>query len=139
LKLRPGELLVPALVALFGSVYFVSVRELPRESTVFPHTLLIGMLVLGVLVLAREAGGDGATREAGAGWMAGLGRPALILAGSVGYLLLFQSAGFVVAGCAFMAVMMLLLRIRPWVALLLPLPFVGGMYLLFSKLFYVDL
>ena len=146
MKLRLGELLVPTVFAGFGLVYFTSVQGLPRESTVFPYALLICLTLLIVLVLSREAGGGAASsdglddsRSPHLHWRDDFGKPLVILLGSLAYLALFRYLGFLVAGYLFMSTIMLVLRVRALLALFFPLLFVAGMYLLFSKLFYVDL
>jgi hypothetical protein len=140
MKLHRSELIVPLVVAGFGATYLSTVQGLPRESVVFPVVVLIALAVTGVLALWREAV-DGveeapprhvfATGE--------LNKPSIVFLSAIGYLVLFNYAGFVIAALAFMFVVMVALGTRLHIAACASLAITGGLYLLFAKLFYVDL
>ncbi len=142
MKLRYAELLVPVAVACFGLVYWLSVQGLPRESTVFPITVLIALAVLAVAVLLSESrrAAQSVYAPAARTFAPGeLTRPLMVFVGAVGYLVLFAYAGFIVAALVFMIGLMIMLGTRPLTASLVSAAIVSGLYLLFAKLFYVDL
>ena len=48
------EALVPGILVVFGVIYFLSVHDLPKHSTVFPYFLMIVMPLLIVMMFVQE-------------------------------------------------------------------------------------
>ena len=140
------EALVPGILVVFGIVYYLSVRDLPKHSTVFPFFLMIVMpLLIGMIFVQeyRERSAHGsdadepknADKKAPADFKA----PAVIFGGSLGYLLLFSLAGFFVASVSYVFFVMVYFGINPVRSAITSGLFTAALYVVFAKMFLVDL
>ena len=140
------ETLVPGIVLTFGGVYYLSVRELPQESTVFPYFLMGLMPVLIVLILAQEYRKSVADRakttnseKTPTSAKADLKSPAIVFVGSIGYLFIFSLLGFLAASFAYIFFIMIYFGIRPTRSAITSALFTAALYVVFRQMFFVDL
>ncbi len=140
------EALVPGILVVFGVIYYLSVHDLPRQSTVFPFFLMIVMPLLIVMIFVQEyrespaAGSDAddaenAVKKTPADFKA----PAVVFAGSIGYMLLFSLAGFFVASFSYVFFIMVYFGINPVRSAITSGVFTAALYVVFAKMFLVDL
>ncbi len=140
------EALVPGILVVFGVIYYFSVLDLPKHSTVFPFFLMIVMPLLIVMIFLQEyrersaRGRDGddpenAVEKAPVDFKA----PAVIFAGAIGYLLLFSLAGFLVASASYVFFIMVYFGIKPVRSAVTSVVFTAALYIVFAKMFLVDL
>ena len=138
------ELLLPAAVAILGVVYYVTTMGLSRQAVFFPHSMMVVMSVLGVLVLGNEfldrrrARPDEAAPAAG--WretaMAAR-RPMTVFGLAVVYYGLIIALGYFPATVVFLFASLLIFRVGVVRAALLSLAFPGALYLVFVLLFHI--
>ena len=146
------ELVVPALVAVFGLVYYVRTLDAPMESVLFPKFLMVVMPFLAVLIMVREyrnvraAGAARGTKESGEDgerqWpsiLEELKKPGIIVASTAGYLVLFALTNFLISTTVFLAVVMVLLKV-PWLkAMIVAVVFAFTLYAVFGLGFEVQI
>ncbi len=140
------EALVPGILLVFGVIYYLSVHDLPKHSTVFPFFLMIVMPLLIVMMFLQEyrersARGSDTDDSENAVEKApvDLKAPAVVFAGSVGYLLIFSLAGFLVASASYVFFIMVYFGINPVRSAITSAVFTAALYVVFAKMFLVDL
>lgn len=140
------EALVPGILIVFGVIYYLSVKDLPKLSTVFPFFLMIVMPLLIVMIFVQEyremsAHGSDADdpKKADKKALADFKAPAVVFAGSIGYLLLFSLAGFLVASASYVFFIMVYFGINPVRSAITSGLFTAALYVVFAKMFLVDL
>ena len=140
------ETLVPGILVVFGVIYYLSVHDLPKHSTVFPYFLMIVMPLLIVMIFVQEyrersaQGSDAddpnsAVKTAPVEFKA----PAVVFAGAIGYLLLFSLAGFLVASFSYVFFIMVYFGTNPVRSAITSAVFTAALYVVFAKMFLVDL
>lgn len=140
------ETLVPGILVVFGVIYYFSVQGLPEQSTVFPFFLMIVMPLLIVMIFvqeyrersAQESDADdpkNAVKKAPTDFKA----PTVVFAGSIGYLLLFSLAGFFVASFSYIFFIMVYFGTKPVRSAITSALFTTALYVVFAKIFLVDL
>ena len=140
------ETLVPGILVVFGVIYYLSVQDLPKHSTVFPFFLMIVMPLLIVMIFVQEYrerpahGSDAddpknAVEKAPAEFKA----PAVVFAGAIGYLLLFSLAGFLVASFSYVFFIMVYFGTNAVRSAITSAVFTAALYVVFAKMFLVDL
>ncbi len=140
------ETLVPGILVVFGVIYYLSVHDLPRHSTVFPYFLMIVMPLLIVMIFvqeyrerpARGRGTDDPETVANK-TPTNFKAPAVVFGGSIGYLLLFSWAGFLVASVAYVFFITVYFGISPVRSAIISVGFTAALYVVFAKMFLVDL
>lgn len=138
------ETLVPGLFIVFWVVYAVSVRGLPKESTVFPHFLMAVMLLLLVVIVVQEflRGRRAAPAAADSGAEAApirMGPPTVVYAASILFLVVFWLTNFIIASIVYTNLVMIYFGIKPVKSVILSLGFTAAMYVVFGKMFFVNL
>ena len=145
------ETLVPGIVLIFGVVYYLSIRGLPQESTVFPFFLMGLMPILVVLIMAQEyrkSIADQAetvepekapARKTPTGARVGFKAPAIVFGGSIGYLIVFSLLGFLVASFAYVFFIMVYFGNKPIKSAVTSALFAAALYIVFRHMFFVDL
>lgn len=139
---RGGDLVIPVLAVAFTVYYFVSIQDAPwtaKVSTYFIGSVLIGLVVIAVIGIVRELLAGSAdldfTKLLAPGHL--LLRRLLLLALTIGYVVVIEWGGFTLTTAVYLYAAMLLLggpRIRRrafWVSMAYAL---GG-YLLFIAAF----
>lgn len=139
------ELIVPMAVIVFGVLYYFDTIDLQPQSTFFPRVLLValGVLLIPLLVtilrqraaVSRTAEDDqGGDEKSGLSWPT-LKSPLLLMVLATGYVLLFGLTDYLTASILFVAVSLLVFR-QSWpVIFLVPVGFVGALYVIFGMLF----
>ena len=140
------EIFVPGIIVVFGLVYYLSVHDLPRHSTLFPYFLMIVMPLLIVMIFIQEyrerkprGEEPDDPQNAVKTTLMEFKAPAVIFAGSIGYLLVFSLAGFLVASPLFVFFIMVYFRINPVRSAITSVVFTATLYVVFVKMFLVDL
>ena len=140
------EIFVPGIIVVFGLVYYLSVHDLPRHSTLFPYFLMIVMPLLIVMIFIQEyrerkprGEEPDYPQNAVKTTLMEFKAPAVIFAGSIGYLLVFSLAGFLVASPLFVFFIMVYFRINPVRSAITSVVFTATLYVVFGKMFLVDL
>jgi hypothetical protein len=136
------EALVPGILVVFGIIYYFSVHDLPKHSTVFPYFLMIVMPVLIVLIFVqenREMSARGENTSAPKTFTADFKAPAVVFAGSIGYLLLFFFAGFLAAATIYVFSITVYFGTKPVKSAIISVAFTVALYVVFGKIFLVDL
>ncbi len=137
---------MPGILVVFGVIYYFSVHDLPKLSTAFPFFLMIVMPLLIVMMFLQEyrersaRGSDADDLEnAVEKTLVDLKAPAVVFTGSIGYLLLFSLAGFLVASSSYVFFIMVYFGIKPVRSALTSVVFTAALYVVFAKMFLVDL
>jgi hypothetical protein len=135
------ELLVPVLFAGFLAVLYFDTADLPKESVLFPHILMVVMPVFAGLMLLTEYrqrkarsllanSADGDAADAPRGW-AFHARPMLVAGLTAGYLALFILTNFLIATSIFLVSSMLVFRVHWLKAAIIGVAFTGTLYAIF--------
>lgn len=138
------ELILPAALAVFGVVYYLTTTDLSRQAVFFPHMMMVVMAALTAIVLLKEffdrRRPDYAVREPAAGWretLTGARKPLSVFALALAYYGLIILAGYFAATVAFLLASLLVFGVRPLRAVLLAVLFPGALYLVFVLLFQI--
>ena len=144
-----SELLVPALFAVFWGVYYFETADMPRESVLFPHILMVVMPILavplilvevrrwkarGVAVNAQDDEEETVTRG-----LAGQVKPAIVVGFTAGYLALFMLTNFLVSTTVFLAGWMVSFRVHWLKAAIIGFGFSFTLYAVFHLGFEIRL
>ena len=142
-----GEAVVPGLTLAFTAAYFLQSLDAPWVALYWPIIIAIVLGVLWAAVVLRYLLGGRSRKPrnhpAPSGSTAGMGRPGLVLGGSVGYLAAVQVLGFSLTNVSFMLLLFRGLGSRRWtrnicvavgVALFLHLALIGFMKLSLPRL-----
>lgn len=143
------ELIVPALFAVFWAIFYFETADMPKESVLFPHILMVVMPILAVpLILVevrrakeRKAASDDPDDEEKAipGGLASQVKPALVVGLTGGYLVLFMLTNFLISTTAFLAGMMITFRVHWLKAAVIGLGFAFALYAVFHLGFKIRL
>jgi hypothetical protein len=142
------ELLVPALFGVFWVVFYFETADMPKESILFPHILMGVMSVLAVLVIFVEVRRSKARTtvanapdddEAQSHFLAGQGKPALMVGLTAGYLVLFMVTNFLISTTVFLAGSMVVFRVHWLKAAIIGLCFSFALYAIFHLGFKIRL
>ena len=144
-----SELLVPALFAVFWAIFYFETADMPRESVLFPHILMVVMPILAVpLILVevrrRKARGAAANapddeEEAVPRGLAGQVKPVLVVGLTGGYLVLFMLTNFLISTTVFLAGSMITFRVHWLKAAIIGLGFSFALYAVFHLGFKIRL
>ncbi len=142
------ELIVPVLFAVFWGVFYFETADMPRESVLFPHILMVVMPVLAALIFlveVRRRKALGApvkapeTDESRPRDLASQVKPALVVGFTAGYLALFMVTNFLVSTTVFLAGSMVAFRVHWLKAAIIGLGFSFTLYAVFHLGFKIRL
>jgi hypothetical protein len=140
------EAFIPALTCLYGLVYFMTIQELPRESTVFPYFLMILMPFLGIMILIGVYRKSRKAEEKPAAqgpslfqFIVSLKNPAIIYGLSIAYLVVFIFTNFLISTAIYLTGTMIIMR-EPWLkALIIGVGFSVALWVVFGQIFMVPI